>query len=42
VRALVWGKQNQNAVFEATFARVLDDNPVITTPTPSPDEDEAE
>jgi len=42
VRALVWGKQNQNAVFEATYARVLDDNPVITTPTPSPDDDEAE
>ena len=42
VRALVWGKQNQSAVFEATFARVLDDNPVITTPTPSPDEDDGE
>ena len=42
VRALVWGKQNQNAVFEATYARVLDDNPVLTTPAPSPDEAEAE
>jgi hypothetical protein len=39
VRALVWGKQNQNAVFEATYARVLDDNPVLSTPTPAPDED---
>ena len=39
VRALVWGKQNQNAVFEATYARVLDDNPVLTTPAPAPDED---
>ena len=42
VRALVWGRQNQNAVFEATYARVLDDNPVLTTPTPAPDEDEGE
>jgi hypothetical protein len=36
-RALVWGKQNQNAVFEATYARVLDENPVITTPAPTPE-----
>jgi Domain of unknown function (DUF5667)/Domain of unknown function (DUF5666) len=36
VRALVWGKQNQNAVFEATYARVLDENPVLTTPSPAP------
>jgi hypothetical protein len=35
-RALVWGKQNQNAVFEATYARVLDEKPVITTPAPTP------
>ena len=35
-RALVWGRQNQNAVFEASYARVLDKSPVITTPTPAP------
>jgi hypothetical protein len=40
VRAIVWGKQNQNAVFEATYARVLDDNPVLSTPTPAAGEDE--
>jgi len=34
-RALVWGRQNQNAVFEASYARVLDKSPVITTPTPA-------
>ncbi|HEV8573845.1 MAG TPA: DUF5666 domain-containing protein [Dehalococcoidia bacterium] len=36
-RALVWGRQNQNGVFEATYARVLDSSPVIATPTPAPE-----
>jgi Domain of unknown function (DUF5667)/Domain of unknown function (DUF5666) len=34
-RALVWARQNQNAVFEASYARVLDKSPVIPTPTPA-------
>jgi hypothetical protein len=34
-RALVWGQQNQNAVFEASYARVLDKSPVVATPTPA-------
>jgi hypothetical protein len=33
-RALVWGRQNQNAVFEASYARVLDKSAVVSTPTP--------
>jgi hypothetical protein len=41
-RALVWGKQNQNAVFEATYARVLDENPVLTTPAPPAEEEESD
>jgi hypothetical protein len=36
-RALVWGRQNQNGVFEATYARVLDKDAVITTQTPAPE-----
>jgi hypothetical protein len=34
-RALVWGRRNQNGVFEATFARVLDKTGVIATPAPA-------
>ena len=34
-RALVWGRQNQNAVFEASYARVLDKSPVVATPVPA-------
>ena len=36
-RALVWGRQNQNGVFEASFARILDKSSVVTTPTPAPE-----
>ncbi len=35
-RALVWGRQNLNGVFEASYAHVLDKTPVIATPTPAP------
>jgi len=31
----VWGRQNQNGVLEATFARVLDKTAVIATPAPA-------
>lgn len=34
-RAIVWGRQNQNGVLEATFARVLDKTAVIATPAPA-------
>lgn len=35
-RAIVWGRQNLNGVFEASYAHILDKTPVIATPTPSP------
>jgi len=34
-RAIVWGRQNQNGVLEATFARVLDKAAVVATPAPA-------
>jgi hypothetical protein len=34
-RAIVWGRRNQNGVFEAAFARVLDKTGVIATPAPA-------
>jgi len=34
-RAIVWGRQNQNGVLEASFARILDKTAVVPTPTPA-------
>lgn len=34
-RAIVWGRQNQNGAFEASYARILDKTPAIATPTPA-------
>jgi hypothetical protein len=34
-RAIVWGRQNQNGVLEASFARILDKTAVVATPTPA-------
>ena len=35
-RAIVWGRQNQNGVVEASYTRILDKTAVIATPTPAP------
>jgi hypothetical protein len=34
-RAIVWGRQNQNGVLEASFARILDKTAVVATPAPA-------
>jgi len=36
-RALIWGRQNQNGAFEASYSRVLDKSSVVTTSTPAPE-----
>jgi hypothetical protein len=37
VRVLGWGKQGSDGTLTGVYVRILDDHPVITTPTPAPD-----
>lgn len=37
VRVLGWGQQGRDGTLQAVYVRILDDHPVITTPTPAPD-----